>query len=128
MLTYSLSGTDANASFGIVESSTGQLKTKGPLNYEGPQNVYDVIVTVSDGALTDSVEVSIAVNDVRGGAGNPGCADGRGCSDRRANVAGRDLDGAIEHRAQQSRTTTCSTALPIASDDFTDASHDGVGV
>ena len=67
-LTYSLSGADA--SFAIIESS-GQLKTKGPLNYEGSQNVYDVIVTASDGSLTDSVDVSIAVNDVEEPPGAP---------------------------------------------------------
>ena len=39
-LMYSLSGTDAD-SFTIVESS-GQLKTKEGLNYEGSQNVYEV--------------------------------------------------------------------------------------
>ncbi len=39
-LMYSLSGTDADP-FTIVESS-GQLKTKEGLNYEGPQNVYEV--------------------------------------------------------------------------------------
>ena len=42
-LTYSLSGADADV-FAIIESS-GQLETKGPLNYEGSQNVYEVVVT-----------------------------------------------------------------------------------
>ncbi len=125
MLTYSLSGTDA-ASFGIVESS-GQLKTKGPLNYEGPQNVYDVIVTVSDGALTDSVEVSIAVNDVKEAPGTPDAptveaavTDGQTSLDvtwtAPSNAGPAITDYDMQYRVADS------------GDDFTDASHDGVGV
>ena len=125
MLTYSLSGTDA-ASFGIVESS-GQLKTKGPLNYEGPQNVYDVIVTVSDGALTDSVEVSIAVNDVKEAPGTPDAptveaavTDGQTALDvtwtAPSNAGPAITDYDMQYRVADS------------GDDFTDASHDGVGV
>ena len=68
-LTYSLSGTDAN-SFAI-SPSTGQLKTKEGLDYEGPQNLYEVMVIASDRALTDSVTVSIAVNDVKEAPGVP---------------------------------------------------------
>ena len=61
VLTYTLSGADA-ASFGIV-STTGQLKTKAPLDYE-QKNVYSVTVIVSDGALTDTIAVAINVTDV----------------------------------------------------------------
>ena len=61
VLTYTLSGADA-ASFGIV-STTGQLQTRAPLDYE-QKNAYSVEVIVSDGALTDSIGVTINVTDV----------------------------------------------------------------
>ncbi len=68
-LAYSLTGTDA-ASFEI-DSSTGQLKTKAALDYEGEKNTYVVTVTASDGTLTDTVLVDIAVNDVDEPPGKP---------------------------------------------------------
>ena len=61
ILTYSLSGADA-ASFGLV-STTGQLQTLAPLDYE-QKNTYAVTVIVSDGALTDTISVAINVTDV----------------------------------------------------------------
>ncbi len=61
VLTYTLSGVDA-ASFGIV-STTGQLRTQAPLDYE-QKNVYSVAVIVSDGTLTDTIGVAINVTDV----------------------------------------------------------------
>ena len=60
-LTYSLSGTDA-ASFNI-DSTTGQLKTRAPLDYE-TKSSYTVTLTVSDGSLTDTITVTISVTDV----------------------------------------------------------------
>ena len=60
-LAYTLSGTDA-ASFGI-DRTTGQLKTKAPLDYE-TKTVYTVTVIVSDGTLTDTITVTINVTDV----------------------------------------------------------------
>ena len=61
ILTYSLGGTDA-ASFGVV-STTGQLQTRAPLDYE-TKNAYTVTVTVSDGDLTDLITVGITITDV----------------------------------------------------------------
>ena len=60
-LTYTLGGTDA-ASF-IIDATTGQLKTKAPLDYETRRS-YTVTVTVSDGTLTDTIAVTINVTDV----------------------------------------------------------------
>ena len=60
-LTYSLGGTDA-ASFGI-NSTTGQLRTSTALDYE-TKTSYSVTLTVSDGSLTDSINVTINVTDV----------------------------------------------------------------
>ena len=60
-LTYSLSGVDAD-SFNL-DDTTGQLKTKAALDYE-TKRVYTVTVTVSDGSLTDSINVIISIIDV----------------------------------------------------------------
>ena len=59
-LTYTLGGTDA-AAFAI-ESTTGQLQTKAALDYE-TKSAYSVVVTVSDGTLTDTITVTITVSD-----------------------------------------------------------------
>ncbi|MCZ8272044.1 MAG: Ig-like domain-containing protein, partial [Beijerinckiaceae bacterium] len=65
-LTWSLGGTDA-ALFNI--SSSGAVTFKTAPNFEAPgdvgsNNVYDIIVTASDGALTASRNVAITVTDV----------------------------------------------------------------
>ena len=59
-LTYTLGGTDA-AAFAI-EPTTGQLQTKAALDYE-TKSAYSVVVTVSDGTLTDTITVTITVSD-----------------------------------------------------------------
>ncbi len=60
-LTYTLGGTDAS-SFSI-NSTTGQLRTSGALDYE-TKSSYSVRITVSDSKLTDSIDVTINVTDV----------------------------------------------------------------
>ena len=60
-LSYTLGGTDA-AAFRIV-SSSGQLQTYAPLDYE-TKDTYTVTITASDGSLADTVSVSINVIDV----------------------------------------------------------------
>ena len=60
-LVYSLGGTDA-AAFDI-DSATGQLKTKAPLDYE-TKSIYSVIMTAFDGVLTTSIDVVINITDV----------------------------------------------------------------
>ena len=60
-LTYTLGGVDATAF--SIDSSTGQLETKAALDYE-TKNAYSVIITVSDGTLTDTISVAINVTDV----------------------------------------------------------------
>ena len=65
MLTYSLSGDDA-ALFAI--DTAGALTFIDAPDFETPadvdgDNVYDVIVTASDGALTDSQNIAITVTD-----------------------------------------------------------------
>ena len=59
-LIYSLGGTDGT-SFSI-DSTTGQLRTSAALDYE-TKNAYSVTVTVSDGSLTDTINVTIKVTD-----------------------------------------------------------------
>ncbi len=61
ILDYTLSGDDA-ASFSIV-STSGQLQTKTALDYETDTS-YSVTITVSDGSLTDNIDVTINVTDV----------------------------------------------------------------
>ena len=61
-LTYTLGGDDA-AAFGIVGSS-GQLRTKGPLDHETKPS-HTVTVTATDaGNASDTVTVTITVTDV----------------------------------------------------------------
>ena len=60
-LTYTLGGTDA-ASFRI-DSTNGQLRTSGALDYE-TKSSYSVRITVSDSKLTDTIDVTINVTDV----------------------------------------------------------------
>ena len=62
-LTYSLGGTDAG-SFDISLTS-GQLRTKSGITYDHEaKDPYEVTVSVSDGAATASIDVTIAVTDV----------------------------------------------------------------
>ena len=60
-LTYTLGGTDAS-SFSIV-STSGQLQTKAALDYE-TKSTYTVTLTVSDGSLTDTIDVTINITDI----------------------------------------------------------------
>ena len=59
-LIYTLSGTDAS-SFSIV-STTGQLQTNVALDYQ-IKTSYSVTITVSDGSLTDRIDVTINVTE-----------------------------------------------------------------
>ena len=60
-LEYTLSGDDASAF--TIDSDSGQLKTKAPLDFE-TNNSYSVTITVDDGSLTDTITVTISVTDV----------------------------------------------------------------
>ena len=59
-LTYTLGGVDADA-FDL--DSSGQLKTKAPLDYE-TKRVYLVTITADDGELSSTIRVIISVIDV----------------------------------------------------------------
>ncbi|MFB9985771.1 cadherin-like domain-containing protein, partial [Mesorhizobium kowhaii] len=66
-LTYSLAGTDA-ALFDI-DASTGEVTFKATPDFETPadsdgNNVYDIVVTASDGTLSTDRSVAIMVTDV----------------------------------------------------------------
>ena len=60
-LTYSLSGTDADTF--SIDTTTGQLRTRGALDYE-TKFTYTVTVAVSDGSLTDTITVTISITDI----------------------------------------------------------------
>lgn len=67
-LTYALSGADA-VRFAI--SSAGVLSFVAPPNFEAPtdaggDNVYDLVVTTSDGTLSDAQTIAVTVTDVPG--------------------------------------------------------------
>ena len=59
-LTYTLGGTDA-ATFSVV-STSGQLQTSGALDYD-TKDSYSVTLTVSDGTLSDTIAVTISVDE-----------------------------------------------------------------
>ena len=66
-LVYSITG-GADRSLFSINSSTGALSFKNAPNFEAPgdnggNNVYDVTVTVSDGAITDSQNLAVTVTD-----------------------------------------------------------------
>ena len=74
-LTYTLGGTDA-ASFDIV-STSGQLQTKDPLDYETKLS-YSVTVTATDPSdLSDEITVTITVTDGNDAPEFPAAEDGR---------------------------------------------------
>ena len=61
LLRYTLGGVHADAF--AIDSATGQLKTKVPLDYE-TQRLYTVTITVDDEVLSDRITVIISVMDV----------------------------------------------------------------
>ena len=68
VLTYSISG-GADASLFTINASTGAVMFKASPNFEEPadtdrNNVYTIVIQVSDGALTATKAVSITVTDV----------------------------------------------------------------
>ncbi len=71
-LTYSISG-GADAALFTINASTGALSFIAAPNYEAPadaggDNVYDVTVKVSDGAITNSQAIVVTVNPVNDNA------------------------------------------------------------
>ncbi len=71
-LTYSIAG-GADAAQFTINASTGVLSFVAAPDYEAPtdadaDNVYDVVVQVSDGTLTDSQALAVTVTDVNDNA------------------------------------------------------------
>ncbi len=67
-LTYSIAG-GADAARFVLDPATGVLRFVGAPDFETPadagaNNVYDVIVRVSDGALSDTQSIAVTVTDV----------------------------------------------------------------
>ncbi|MGL5838242.1 MAG: cadherin domain-containing protein [Sphingorhabdus sp.] len=67
-LTYSISG-GADASKFAIDTITGELRFLAVPNFEAPadaggNNVYDVVVAVSDGVFTDTQAIAVTVNNV----------------------------------------------------------------
>ncbi len=117
-LTYTLGGTHG-AVFGI-DSTTGQLRTKGSLDYEGTRNTYQVAVTATDGGgLTDAVTVDISVNDVAEDPGRLSAPKVEGSSDSSLTVTWQASGGGSGITGYDVRYR------PKESGEFTDATHEG---
>ncbi len=110
-LTYSIPTTGDAAAFSI-DSNTGQLKTKNALNYED-KNAYTVVVTASDGNLTDTISVTISVTNVNEA---PAFATGTTISDISATngtaITSVTLPEATDPDANTTLTYTLTPALP----------------
>ena len=110
-LTYSIPTTGDAAAFSI-DSSTGQLKTKDALNYEN-DNAYTVVVTASDGSLTDTITVTISVTNVNEA---PAFATGATISSISATngtaITSVTLPAATDPDANTTLTYTVTPALP----------------
>ncbi len=110
-ITYSIPTTGDAAAFSI-DSNTGQLKTKNALNYEN-DNSYTVVVTASDGNLTDTITVTISVTDVNEA---PAFATGASISSISATngtaITSVTLPEATDPDANTTITYTVTPALP----------------
>ena len=110
-LAYSIPTTGDAAAFSI-DSTTGQLKTKSALNYES-KNSYTVVVTASDGTLTDTITVTISVTNVNEA---PTFATGASISDISATkgtaITSVTLPEATDVDANTTMTYTVTPALP----------------
>ncbi|WP_225009724.1 DUF642 domain-containing protein [Novosphingobium percolationis] len=67
-ITYAITG-GADAALFQIDAATGALRFKAAPNFEipadaGGDNVYDVVVTASDGVLTDTQALAVTVTDV----------------------------------------------------------------
>ena len=110
-ITYSIPTTGDAAAFSIV-SNTGQLKTKNALNYES-KNAYTVVVTASDGSLTDTISVTISITNVNEA---PAFATGATISNISATkgtaITSVTLPAATDPDANTTLTYTLTPALP----------------
>ncbi len=61
-LTYSLSGTDSDAF--DIETSTGQIKTKDPLDHESRPVIMLTVTATDPGDLAASIEITVSVADI----------------------------------------------------------------
>ncbi len=98
-ITYSVSGADA-ALFRI-DAATGLLTFAAPPDFEFPRdangdNIYDVVVTASDGTNSDSQAISVTVTDV--------------------NETGRTLTGNANNNTFSPTTTTLSLQTTALND------------
>ena len=118
-LTYSLTGTDA-AKFNI-DATTGVVTFKSSPNYEAPtdsgaNNVYNVTVGASDGALTTTKAVAITVTNV---ANEAPVFTSAGTANFAENAAGTVYTAAATPDAGKTLTYSlsgltrpCSTSMP----------------
>ena len=78
-VTYGIAGGVDAGAFSI-NGATGALSFLAPPDYETPtdqggDNIYDVIVSATDGSLTTTLPIAVTVTDVFEGGGNPQPSD-----------------------------------------------------
>ncbi len=126
-LVYSLGGSDA-ALFGI-DSSTGQLKTKEPLDFEDASS-HEVTVSVSDSKDDDgnadtaadaSIEVTVSVTDVDEAPeliGDTDISTRRTTGARWSSSLPRIPRAALSRGSSQAPIRALSSSMPAASNSF----------
>lgn len=99
-VTFAIAGGADAASF-VIDSETGELSFVDAPDFEAPgdadgDNVYDVVVTASDGAFVDTQTLTVSVGNVNEGFG-PGWANGARVAAENDTLVGlftaTDLDG-----------------------------------
>ena len=94
---YSISG-GADAGKFKINATTGALEFKSAPDFETPRdaghdNIYNVVVKVSDGALTDAQAIAVTVTNVHGktvtGNGKPNTIDGAKVTGEEDTIDGR---------------------------------------
>ncbi|MBC2775052.1 calcium-binding protein [Rhizobium sp. AQ_MP] len=134
VLTYSITG-GADAALFSVDANTGVLSFRAPPNFEAPtdaggNNVYDVVVEVSDGIAVDSQALAVTVTNAQEGqSGAPVISDltptrPQQLSVNTAGIADPDGLGAFAYQWQVSTNNgatwgniaaaTASTFTPVA--------------
>ncbi|MCZ8276832.1 MAG: FG-GAP-like repeat-containing protein [Acetobacteraceae bacterium] len=129
-LTWSLSGAD-QALFNI-NATTGAVTFKAAPNFEAPadaggNNVYDIIVTASDGALNTSQNVAVAVTNVVEIASLTGFGPSVTFAENTVNTAPQLLDSAVVFTAVDSLAGGQLAVRGLLAEDRVSILHQGTG-
>ena len=127
--TYSIFG-GADASKFTINSTTGVLSFVSAPNYESPidaggNNVYDVIVQVSDGTLTDLQSIAVTVTNANE---SPTLASGLTVIANTANAFTVPDDAFLRYATDPDGNTLTVSSTSVVSGSLTTASHSGTTV